>query len=71
MSELEDEDLEFVEKVIEENKEGLVRLAKEEDAAEKRASRTRKRLRKFLRKIRKLRGEEEDGESASFSRIED
>ncbi len=69
MSEFEDDDLEFTEKVIEKNREGLERLAREEDAAEKRGESFTDRLKRLLQRLREIR-KSEDTEEASFTRIE-
>jgi hypothetical protein len=66
MEELDEEDREFVEKVIDQNREGLERLAEEKDAEKKRADYMRKVLRDFYRKL-KRRNEDKE---ASFTEIE-
>lgn len=43
----------FIEKVIEENKEGLTRLAREEDAEMKRKNKVVLKVRKLLRKLKR------------------
>lgn len=68
MPELEEEERRFIERVIQKNREGLERLAREEHAAEHRESEIRALLRQFYRDMRRLAGLEE--EKASFSRIE-
>jgi 5-hydroxyisourate hydrolase-like protein (transthyretin family) len=51
LAELDNEDRKFLENVIERNKDGLTRLAKEEDAKEKRYSLIRLKLKDFYRKL--------------------
>lgn len=54
---IEKEDKDFIEKVIETNKEGLKRLASEEDAKEKRNNSIKSKVKRALKKLRKSKEE--------------
>lgn len=68
MTDMDEEDMEFIEKVMKHNKNGLKRLAREEDAAEKRRSSMKKQLKSIYRNLREIAGRKDD--EPGFTKIE-